>query len=95
MNIIESNRARTSPASASARTSAAESQKRYRLGSNETRTVLKVSVTPEAPLPSMRDIDVKNQPTTTVEQSISLRGMARKTGLGGLRDENKKTNAVP
>jgi hypothetical protein len=40
-----------------------------RLGSNERRTVLRLSATPEVPLPSMRDIDVKNQPTTTEEKS--------------------------
>ena len=31
--------------------------------------MLRLSATPEAPLPSMRDIDVKNQPTVTEEKS--------------------------
>ena len=88
-NIIESDRVRTSPASVSARTSGAESQKTYiqdQLGSNEVRTALRVSATPEEPLPSMRDIDVKNQPTTTVEHGISFRGTARRQDSGVLGD---------
>jgi hypothetical protein len=40
-----------------------------RLGRKERRTVLRVSATPEVPLPSMRDIDVKNQPTATEEKN--------------------------
>ena len=75
----------------------AESQKKYtqdRLRSNEVRTALRVSATPEVPLPSMRDIDVKNQPTTTVEQNISFREAARGQDSGDLRDENEMTNVV-
>ena len=41
---------------------------KYLLKSNERRTVLRLSATPDVPLPSMRDIDVKNQPTTTEEK---------------------------
>jgi hypothetical protein len=32
--------------------------------------VLRLSATPEVPLPSMRDIDVKNQPTTNGAMSV-------------------------
>ena len=82
----------------SARTSGAECQNKYtqdRLGSNEMHTVLRVSATPEVPLPSMRDIDVKNQPTITVEQSISFRRAAHRQDSGVLIDKSEKTNAVP
>ena len=46
-----------------------ESEKRTDCGTNERHTVLRLSATPEAPLPSMRYIDVKNQSTAVEEKS--------------------------
>jgi hypothetical protein len=43
--------------------------------------LLRLSATPEVPLPSIRDIDVKNQPTMTVEQSMSFRVKLRGEGI--------------
>lgn len=69
-------------------------------GSNETHTVLRLSATPEAPLPSIRDIDVKNPPTTTVEQSTGFQRERTHTNYrpraeGGSQRRRERTNVVP
>lgn len=47
-------------------------------------------------MPSMREVDVKNQPTTTLEQSsMRFREPAGRYDSGDLRDENERTNAAP
>ena len=60
-------------------------RRKERLVNNEICTVLSLSVAPEMPSPSIRGIDVKNQPTMTVRQRM---------GTSSLRDENGRTNAV-
>lgn len=60
------------------------------------RTALRVLATPEVSLPSMREVDVKNQPTMTLEQSsMRFREPAGRYDSGDLRDENERTNAAP
>lgn len=58
----------TSLALASVRTSMMKSIQSQILEAERRRTMLRLSITPDTPLPSIRGIDVKNQPTTTTRQ---------------------------
>ena len=50
---------------------------------NERRTVLRLSATPDVPLPSMSDIEVKNQSTTTEEKSRGSEMWYTETQING------------
>ena len=76
---------RTSPASRLAHTSRVKCiQHGWVFQRESRRTVLRPSTTPDKPLPSITDIDVKNQPTTTARQTKHW-----------YQDEAGKTNEGP